>query len=503
MLREKVILHPFLCAAFPVIMIYLINIGETPLSDIFYPLFVSIGLSIIFYFILNLILSNKYKTGLILTAFIILFFSFGHVNALINYYITKFEIQLVIWAVIFILLTFFILKSRNSFIKSTGILNTFGLILILSVLLQIGFYNIKKASAISMHQTESEKFNTKTSIKLNDSKHPDVYYIILDGYARNDILKSVYNFDNWEFTKFLTDKGFYIAEQSRANYVLTPLSVASSLNMNYLNDTINKFSRNSSDMQPMIDMIHDNFVMHEFKKLGYKNIFLKSYWGNSKKNSADEIIDDKKFSQFSIMVVYTTILAPYMDKIGIINNQRNSILTSFSRLSEIPDDKNATFTFAHLLIPHPPYIFGKNGEKILNTEMKFHGNAWKNREAYINQLIFTNDKMKSLINTILKKSSYKPIIIIQADHGTATGLENTSWETADTDVINERTGIFNAYFLPENVKNKLYQTISPVNSFKLILNELTGNHFKLLKEETFFSSYENPYKLKKNSFINK
>ena len=37
---------------------------------------------------------------------------------------------------------------------------------------------------------------------------PDVYYIILDSYAREDFLKAVYDYDNLEFIKALQDRGF-------------------------------------------------------------------------------------------------------------------------------------------------------------------------------------------------------------------------------------------------------------------------------------------------------
>jgi hypothetical protein len=60
---------------------------------------------------------------------------------------------------------------------------------------------------------------------------PDVYYIVLDGYGRADVLSSIFNYDNSEFIEFLKEKGFYVGERSHSNYIETYLSLTSSLNL--------------------------------------------------------------------------------------------------------------------------------------------------------------------------------------------------------------------------------------------------------------------------------
>ena len=69
-------------------------------------------------------------------------------------------------------------------------------------------------------------------------RRPDIYYIILDGYARSDVMSKLFGFDNEPFLKRLEQKGFYVARRSTANYCQTPLSLSSSLNAVYLNDLI-------------------------------------------------------------------------------------------------------------------------------------------------------------------------------------------------------------------------------------------------------------------------
>jgi hypothetical protein len=72
---------------------------------------------------------------------------------------------------------------------------------------------------------------------VNNTNFPDIYYIILDGYGREDILKELYHYDNSSFSQALNNRGFNITAQSQSNYIQTILSLASSLNMEYLSGT--------------------------------------------------------------------------------------------------------------------------------------------------------------------------------------------------------------------------------------------------------------------------
>ena len=47
----------------------------------------------------------------------------------------------------------------------------------------------------------------------DDASHPDVYYVILDGYARADALATHYGYDNEPFLDALRERGFVVADQ--------------------------------------------------------------------------------------------------------------------------------------------------------------------------------------------------------------------------------------------------------------------------------------------------
>jgi hypothetical protein len=53
--------------------------------------------------------------------------------------------------------------------------------------------------------------------------------------------------------------------------------------------------------------------------------------------------------------------------------------------------------------------------------------------------------------------------------------------------------ILNAYFLPPNVEEVLYDQISPVNTFRLLFNQEFGADFDLLDDASYYSSSGKPY----------
>ena len=82
-------------------------------------------------------------------------------------------------------------------------------------------------------------------------------------------------------------------------------------------------------------------------------------------------------------------------------------------------------------------------------------------------MTYLNRKLDAALERLLEESDRTPIILIQGDHGPTSRTHLTS--LADTD-IHERYGILNAYLLPGGGEERLYHSISPVNSFRVVFN---------------------------------
>jgi hypothetical protein len=104
-------------------------------------------------------------------------------------------------------------------------------------------------------------------------------------------------------------------------------------------------------------------------------------------------------------------------------------------------------------------------------------------------LIYINSQIELAVDSILKNSARPPVILIQSDHGPGSLLRRDSLEKS---CLFERTSILSAYYLPEG-SPMLHADISPVNSFRVILNTYFDANLDLLPNITYFSPQSWPY----------
>ena len=57
----------------------------------------------------------------------------------------------------------------------------------------------------------------------------------------------------------------------------------------------------------------------------------------------------------------------------------------------------------------------------------------------------------------------------------------------------ERLGILNAYYFPDGIYANLYPSITPVNSFRVVLDQFFGTQLGLLEDHSYFSTFDEPY----------
>ncbi len=327
---------------------------------------------------------------------------------------------------------------------------------------------------------------------------PDVYFIILNGYARADVLKTLYRYDNSTFINALEQRGFIVASQSRSNYPRTLLSVASSLNMQYL-DPVSETMGESSSLWPVSDMIQHSTVRFIFEKSGYQTVFFADEWDYSDIRDGDVYVKpsvlflnafDQAIINHTNLQIITSILPVPFVSLPDYNSHRRIILNDFARLPEIAKLTSPKFIYAHIVAPHPPFVFDSRGEAVdpnygytLNDAQDFFGDTAQYEQSYLEQLTFVNTQTLIMIDGILANSKTPPVIIIQADHGPAI---LHYYFTIDELSIFERYSILSAYYLPGVDPREVPQDISPVNSFKFVFNRYFNANYGLLPNRQYF-----------------
>lgn len=302
---------------------------------------------------------------------------------------------------------------------------------------------------------------------------PDIYFIVLDGYGRDDVLARWYDYDNRPFLDDLADRGFYVARGSYANYSMTYLSLAATLNMNYVPEDL------PYDYPAAERMVQDAAVIHALRERGYAYVaFETEFWVTAKAPLADVVHRRGPFeSEFERVVIEASLLSYVLPA----SDRHETVLNTFADLAEVAERPEPTFTFVHLLVPHPPFMFRADG-----TVLPYASDLAAGFEArpYVEQLQFVNGRVTEVVDQILAASSAEPIIIIQGDHGPQAFPYAPPAER-----YWERHGILNAMLVPESVRERLYPSISAVNTFRAVLGGLFDDGLPLLEDRVFYNWY--------------
>jgi hypothetical protein len=332
------------------------------------------------------------------------------------------------------------------------------------------------------------------------SRPPDIYYIILDGYARHDVMRSHFDYDNSAFLEHLEGRGFYVARNSTSNYCQTLLSLSSSLNGVYLDEMVKGLQYDRTTLR---EYIGRSSVLASLEPLGYGLVTFATGFDATEHPEAYRFLSPlphtTEFLRMAMDMTPMRRLDPR--EWDAFQQARLRINYLFDHLPDVAKDPRPTFTLAHVLCPHPPMIFGPDGEDVgkANEESLVYAHEANGRlsypdrfrRAYRDQATYVTKRIQQTIDRILAESPEPPIIIVQSDHGSELYHDQRSAENTDH---HERMSIFNAYYFPGARYEGLNDSISPVNSFRVVFNTFFGASLPSLPERSYYSSGLNPYR---------
>lgn len=490
--------YPLLFSIWPVVFLYSHNIDQVPATDILLPAIITVGFSSLAWFFLNIVVKNLRKSAFIITAFIALFFSYGLSYNLLQdigfelwlFSVGPNKIITILGVTLLGAGVYFALKTRRPLDKLTKVLNGVSVVLVILPVINIGFFHYKIEISPELHRAPSSQPAT-----VGVEYAPDIYYIILDAYARADVLEEVFGYDNSAFLDYLRDKGFFVAEGSVANYPGTYASIASTLNMGYLDDFL---SPEQTGHSAVMELWNNSEVVEFLKQRGYLYVFMPTAGFFTWVRDMDVYLERGiRISHYFSELINTTPLANLLPLVLCRYSQhRNSLLFAFDKLGDLDYLGSPRFVYAHIMSPHQPFVFDEYGNPITPDYpyVIFHQRkAERDREGYLEgyrqQLIFTNKKIMEVIDRLLEDSERPPIIILQADHGPPGDLGHDRKSG-----LQIRFPILNAYYLPDNAGNQLYGEITPVNTFRLIFDEYFGAEYGLLEDKAYSTVTGEPYR---------
>ena len=459
-MRRFLYLSPFLFGAFLIVGLYSSNTVElTRLSVIVPPLLVVLGSTAFVELGLSLTLRSWPKASLITTFLLLCTFLYNWVKGSTG--LTTDVVMVPVWLVFMACGLVLLSRSKGKRLD----LATKGLFLLASCILVVGLANFTIRESQGSYKPRTRLVDVQAADNL-----PDTYLIVLDRYG-SSYSENICN--------YLDSKGFCTPD-TYANYPGTLLSLGSLLSMDYLDDSIASSGDGTSHL---VSFIQKSELGCFAKDLGYTYVRVGGWWSVSSSSLiADVTYSYSSESRFSWMVYRPTVIYPIVTWITSSDFEsycRKSTIYEFDKLLDIPDNPDPTFTFAHILCPHEPYVFG---------------------DTYEEQVAYVDTKIKEVVDSILEKDS-NSIIVVMADEAQYTTEFVDYWKDnksftdigSKPDLIRGRMGILFGAYVPGMSEEQLGK--SPVNLFRSIGNYMGWTDLEILPDRYYFpSKYRHPYK---------
>ena len=238
--RKSFVIHPFLFVAFPIVFLYTHNIREVSAHQILIPLGASLALALVLWVFFSVLIKDMVKAGLATSVFVFFFFTYGRFYELFetwDFFVPRHGHLLPGMLLVFGYCVYFIKRARRDFMTTTRMLNIGAVVLLVINVFTIASYEIRIALSSPTHSSGPEHVIPATVDQEKLKTMPDIYLIITDEYAHPDTMREYYNYDDSQFINSLEEKGFFIAHRSKTRNRFTQRSIASLLNMEYINDS--------------------------------------------------------------------------------------------------------------------------------------------------------------------------------------------------------------------------------------------------------------------------
>lgn len=333
---------------------------------------------------------------------------------------------------------------------------------------------------------------------------PDVVYVVLDGYGGAAVLEDRFGYAS-PLPAALRARGFSVADDARSNYVQTAPSFAATLNLDFVPELLAERDRKSGDRAALAELCQDNRVVRTFRAAGYRLVELPGEYSFTRQRLADERRRPwLYFTEVEHMLVNRTPVQLLTRLTGLPQSwlphqvRRRHLRFVLDALAEGDADPGPTFTFAHLVAPHPPFVFAADGSyRPERARAAFaDGNGWRTLAAphgedyadgYVAQVRWLDAELPRVVDGILARSP-DAVIVIAGDHGSGAGLD---WRGAEASDLEERASILLAARLPGG--RELPAGLTPVNTFRVVFDALFDADLPLLPDRTWYTTWTRPY----------
>jgi hypothetical protein len=488
--------HPALVALYPILSTFDANFADVNEWDLVLPMLLTLSGTLVLWWLLARAMRDVARAGLVVSLLLLPFFSAGHALRAAERGASEGAFLVIVGTILLGAALCVLLRKAGPPAGVTVFFNWFSLIAVAipasTIACKEAAWWWDRVSASGVDERALVQGKAASPGVAPAQGLPDIYYIILDGYGRSDVLKEIYSVNNDDFLQGLKRKGFFVASRSTSNYPQTLASLSSSLNCAYHDPSGKGYGSYTR-------MIRDSLVRRTLKAHGYRFVSYATGYGHTEVRDADLYLSpapDRSAFHSLLLSNSLLILVDRESDRNLYKLHRQRISFVFESLGRVAQLEGPKFVFAHVVCPHPPFVFAEDGADVSTYDELYthsdgdnymHG-AGNRRTAtdyvqgYRRQVHYLNQIVAGAIDEILANSQHPPLVILQSDHGPDSGGIFATADPSDAQ-LHERFGNLNAYCFPERTPAELYDDITPVNTFRIVLNRYCGTNYDLLKDE--------------------
>jgi hypothetical protein len=335
------------------------------------------------------------------------------------------------------------------------------------------------------------------AVELPGSGGPDIFVIVLDGYAREDTLENEFGIDNSGFLADLEKSGFVVDDESQSNYMKSWLTIASMLHMEYVQDipifqdpTLDPAGQHRLATRAILQAPFVEALRHR----GYEIAAGTSSFTETDLTNADRVLDAGQPTNFENHIMEITPIAGAMQAVwpGLLARlQADQVSEGLGQLRTVASGSRGRpiFMLSHVEAPHTPFALDAAGNpapmppcypRSCTAFEHYITTLGMTQDVYGEQLAgylaWTNEQVLRNVEEVVHERP-NAVVIVMSDHG-------SRFDPNDPD-----EHFRNLFAARTPGKDGVFPAgTSPVNVFRSLSNAYFGTDLPLLPYRAWFSN---------------
>ncbi len=317
---------------------------------------------------------------------------------------------------------------------------------------------------------------------------PDIFVYLLDGYPGATAVRRLSGLDADAFPTALESRGFTVHDDSRTNYLITRIVLASMFEGRHIRDIPElaaPFGPDpAADARRLRSVMAHGAMLAGIRAAGYDLVWVSSGWTHLDIRNVDHRFEAPGPNEFEMVLLRQTALADILQAVdpnGFGDVMRTRIEAVFQAATTIAAEPHSRprFVLVHVPAPHPPSVLTADGGPEDGDPDSRWDQVGRTGQTSDEDIARTTGQVQAIgqmtiesVDALRSTAPTPPVIVVFSDHGTDVGWDEESPMSSD---LAERTSTVLATLTPGH-PDLFRQPTTPVNLFATLANAYAGTN---------------------------